>query len=371
VLLVSDMVRKVWINNGWETIRKLSTRVTPVTEERLSIRESMRLFLSIDRTLSATTGQLGSFETLCRSTINKMKRTADENEVAVVDNTTHISVLDGTSCGSTMGCFAALFLSNTKLSDTEIRDVISGANITQFMNSPNLLLLSMKSSMCKGQQDELCHTVTSSIGSSLSRFVALRNVRKLTELLDRLHTAEEFPIVMFCTMSWAFPVIHNTHELLVNPQVDHIGMDQAGYDENNKQRIGDHVFTLIKHSNVHFQMVQGYIEQNYYSTDLCSDVHSPSMDLSGWRRTHSAYASHAGFSLQSVQNICVSLNRFANDSYFDSNGHNSIFGVKPQGNRQLYWPSFNFIELGDHHIDGCGERSLIEEMHKTVSVGPH
>lgn len=338
--------------------RSLSTMMTTnnyvpySTEERMSIRESMRLFLDIDGMMNDGTSSTRrhTFEELCRASILHMRKPSVPYNISRLSETeTNISILDGTNCGSTMGCFAAIFLSKAQLSDHGIRDVISGTNFTQFINNPNILLHTMQSSICRGESVDMCHTITSAISSSISRYVATGNTQRLSNRLLETHSAQEFPLVIFCSMAWSFPTNHST----VPSEI--VASATSG-------SIGDHVFTIVKHNNDHFQVIQGYIEQNYLNS-----VHSPGMTLMDWRDSKSIYSSHTGFSKDIMTEFCGSLNRFAKDSSFDAIAHKNMFGVEPRGNTQTYWPSFNFMELCDHHITGCGERSLIEAMHSYVT----
>lgn len=353
-------------------LRMVSNAVAPSTEERLSIRESMRLFLALDKVMVSTSkNNHRSFEELCRSTINRLQQShvkapTQENSFTSTKETnsiTNINILDGISCGSTMGCFAAIFLSRNQLSDHGIRDVISGSNFTQLINNPNILLHSLKSSICNTTEEKpnntLCNSFTSTIGSSISRYIAQGNVGKLMDRLFQRQSPEEFPLVMFCSMTWTFPSGHGD-----NSNVCHKGQN---FGEDTPINVGDHVFTIIKHSNSHFQMVQGYLEQQYYSSELRVDVSSPGMNLVDWRKSGSQYSTHRGFSEDIMLSFCESLDRFVRDPRFDSKQHKQMFGVTPKGNDAAYWPSFNFMELCDHHIEGCGERSLIEEMHKVIT----
>lgn len=350
-----------WRISGKNT---LATQCIP-TEERLSIRESMRLFLAVDSMMSSTPtidsrnsiASMGSFEELCRSTINNKKRNhlSPAQWEIEPETMTNIDVLDGTSCGSTMACFATIFLSKTQISDHGIRDVINGTNFNQFMNNPNILLHSIKSGFCVDAANKFCHSLTSAIGSSISRYVAQGNVEKFANRLFGSQQPQEFPLIMFCSMAWTFP----THDQRPDKY-------ESVIEETAKNDIGDHVFTIIKHNNEHFQMIQGYVEQRYYCDDLEGEIHYPSLNLHQWRKGGCQYSSHEGFSRSSMVLFCDSLGRFVEGARFDSLEHKEMFGVAPRGNDHVHWPSFNFMELCDHHIEGCGERSLIESMHNTV-----
>lgn len=141
-------------------------------------------------------------------------------------------------------------------------------------------------------------------------------------------------------------------------------------DENcsgSKTHIKDHKFTIIKHANDHFQLVQGYIAQDNssfakYVKGVHPGVHSEGFGLASWQRYgNSVYNNRDGFSRFQMREFLSLLDNFVGNERFDGNAHETMFGVLPQ-HQYRYWPSFSFRELTDDFIIGCGERPMADSI---------
>lgn len=332
------------------TLRRFLSSQSLPSEGRLSIRESLRIFSHIEDSLH-NHGNMTSFEDLGRQS---MKSLFPQRVVAEMG-------FQGVSCGSTRNLFAAIFLAKSQLNDMDINNITNGSNLTQFLNNPNILWHGLRRFFCTydASVHNDCRRITSQIGKSISQFRARSNLTSLQQRLLHQNEVQEFPLVMFCSMTWTFP----RHFLSSNPLKSTL---QAKSDtDDNINDIEDHVFTIIKHSNDHFQLVQGYIEKS--SLENVEELHSAGMELRDWQKSASNFSCRRGFSESSMTKFISHLDQFVEDERFDSGNHKDMFGISPERHHEQYWPSLSFMELADEDIIGCGERELVEHM-QTLSI---
>lgn len=174
------------------------------------------------------------------------------------------------------------------------------------------------------------------------------------------------PRILFCSMVW------------ITPNLNHTLCDNNDNQNNNVTDIGkyikDHMFTIIKHNNNSFQLIQGYIELNDMDISkeqeqglLKSGKSSPAFGLSAWQNKHDLsklldnYSNRNGFDKIQMYSFILYLFKFSNDSKFDANSHQKMFDVLLI-NGEKYWPSLNYSELTDNFIIGNGERNISNNL---------
>lgn len=121
---------------------------------------------------------------------------------------------------------------------------------------------------------------------------------------------------------------------------------------NDFKDIKDHKFTIIKHSNENYQIVQGYITQNSINKGYGN---------SDWQRmVDNKYSSCDGFDKDSMTTFLTTLGTFVdNKTVFSTIDHYNMFGMRlEESNCCDYWPSLSYSELVDSCIIGCGDRCI-------------
>jgi hypothetical protein len=181
------------------------------------------------------------------------------------------------------------------------------------------------------------------IASPICRYIARRNFISLSNQLLGNDDDHLFPRIFFCSLVWTFTESHNV-------------------DDQMKNSVGDHKFTLIKHSNQHYQLIQGYIATSYVENGV--KFRSKGLDLHNWRMKGSKYSKIEGFCYEMMRNFLGELCHFVEDNTFNAHRHENMFGVKPYGQYLDSWPALSHVELHDQDIFGCGERSYVEYIEK-------
>lgn len=121
---------------------------------------------------------------------------------------------------------------------------------------------------------------------------------------------------------------------------------------NDFNDIKDHKFTIIKHSNENYQIVQGYITQNSMNKGYSN---------SDWQRmTDNKYSSCDGFNQDLMRIFLSTLGNYVdNKTVFSTRDHYNMFGMRlEESNGGDYWPSLSYSELVDSCIIGCGDRCV-------------
>ena len=140
------------------------------------------------------------------------------------------------------------------------------------------------------------------------------------------------PRVYFCSLVWTTPGLQHVH---------------------------DHKFTLLKHTNDNYQMLQGYVAQENTSSD--------GFGLREWQLSGNRYASCNGFSLLEMNSFFEYLSGFASNDAFDDIGYNAMFGVSLPGGGS-YWPTISHTELQDSDIVGSGYRQMADSMEEEINI---
>eukprot|EP00397_Hematodinium_sp_SG-2012_P061677 GEMP01082080.1.p1 GENE.GEMP01082080.1~~GEMP01082080.1.p1 ORF type:complete len:135 (+),score=36.98 GEMP01082080.1:284-688(+) len=118
---------------------------------------------------------------------------------------------------------------------------------------------------------------------------------------------------------------------------------QLGNDKSHDTH--DHVFSLVKHSNERFQLVQGYMAHNGAGDRNAdsSGVDSNGMELHTWQNSahrfsaaggaeneddDEAIRAHGGFSRRTMIRFLSLLLQFVEDDRFDVTVHEKLFGAR-------------------------------------------
>jgi hypothetical protein len=282
---------------------------------RASIRESLRIFKLAEVHLKCK-GK--SFESICLESHSPSQKFE-----------TH-------SCGQTIRCFASLFFSSKQNSGVNLSNIIDGHPFLVMLSNPNFSFYSFRTTGPK------MTTRTKALydrgASSISRFASSFFLSSFSSEMLSVDIENTLPRVLLCSLTW-------------------ISID----GEMEEQQIQDHKFSLIKHDNSRFQIVQGYIASQLDDTCL-------GFGLCEWQESGHFYASADGFDktkmtifLKSMENFCT------NDATFDSKNYASMFGVQPKVSEgKKYWPSFSFQEVTDDLIIGHGEKPIADALETTI-----
>ena len=130
------------------------------------------------------------------------------------------------------------------------------------------------------------------------------------------------------------------------------GATTSSPQNNVFEDIKDHKFTIIKHSNENYQIVQGYITQNSKNKGFGN---------SDWQKmVDNKYSSCDGFDKESMTTFLTTLGTFVdNKTVFSTIDHYNMFGMRlEESNGCDYWPSLSYSELVDSCIIGCGDRCV-------------
>lgn len=200
------------------------------------------------------------------------------------------------------------------------------------------MLHSMRDSSIRFCDDEMYDRVS----SQLSRASSRRAVSLLHSRLTYNDDREALPRVFFCSMIWINQPVFNSEPTTAQSVESDV--------------IKDHKFSVIKHGNDKFQIVQGYIAQSAESSG--DGIPTAGFDLKHWQEMkENKYSSSFGFQL-SVMNIFLgSMLKYVNNDRFDGCTHKDLFGMEPKGGQE-YWPSFSYSELTDNVFIGLGERHM-------------
>jgi len=146
---------------------------------------------------------------------------------------------------------------------------------------------------------------------------------------------------------------HNHYKHIINKPSLIINDEYSNIQTHDNNDIKDHKFTIIKYSNDHYQIVQGYMSQQ--------NLINKGYGNADWQRMiDNRYSSCDGFNKDSMNMFLSTLGTFVdNKTVFNTLDHYNMFGMQfEESNGNNYWPSLNYCELVDASIIGCGDRCI-------------
>lgn len=319
------------------------------------------------------------------------------------------------SCGNTMKHFASLFISTEQINSNVIANMIDGTAMYCYWSNPNIVFLSLTQSQLYQKLSESQPIISEyfdSAATSWCRFQACRGLISLERELMYNDYEEVLPRIFFCSLAWVTLLRNGSSKNaamtdLASPSILKELDINTDDDEDN---LRDHKFTIIKHSNNHFQIVQGYIGDQEI---LCANAKSrleinnklqidkpmPFMgqDLREWQSSDNIYCNRLGFDRETMQGFLVRLKSFASNDSFDPHMYKSMFSVLHlplqqlssvvdinndgvdksravgslflhENGKDIYWPSLSFRELTDDYIVGCGHRDVAISLENFIKL---
>lgn len=316
------------------------------SEARQSIRESLRVFSQIEEQLEDDIDM--SFEHMMGLHGYSGSNNNDDTQ----------------SCGRTMRCFAALFLGKQQTNYPQMEYLLNGTAGIQLLNHPNIVMHSFAH-----QNFNLLfagHDLNKGFkncAAFVSRQSSQRGFRILQSAINQYDDESVLPRVLFCSLAWVSP------EATVMDTLSPRFIIQRSLCASHF--INDHKFTIIKHSNTRFQLLQGHIEQSFEcGPNLGTILNIPGLDTLGfglaeWQRHESMFSSRHGFAAVDMAVFLISLRKFVENEQFDGVDYESMFGVRPSGGH-AYWPALSHRELADSSIVGCGERHYADAVEASL-----
>ena len=287
--------------------------VRGLSEGRLSLRESLRIFLVLQKQSSYHFEDLAYRYSKARP------------------NCYQFSKRQEATCGNFVKAFVSLFISEREISRNVLGSLIDGSALNQYYNHSNLMLHDLLHESpfvpknFKGQ--------FSIASQSFSKFQASSSQSLLATQLLLCESDVKLPRVFLVSMSWVMTA--------------------------KEPNIGDHKFVLIKHTNDNFQLVQNYRAD--------PSLNRKAMNLRDWQKSQHPYSPRGGFDRKSMQLFLEDLLAFssAGPGGFCTKLHASLFGVKlidRNAGLRSYWPSVSFSELTDDCIHGSGHRCMANQL---------
>jgi hypothetical protein len=367
-------------------------RPAVATEARLSIRESLRQFALISVYLEENPTTGGSlFEKMVSNIIPTLAPMLAEQEHR--------------SCGHTNQCFASLFFSPAQVSNGSISLHTNGAHWRAIVDNPNIVLYGLRKLLWKWPD-----VVSETLKTLLHRRAASVCDNLRNSLLHH-DSPEILPRVVFVNITWVLSEtlmnkldisssmgtntnnIENTKNIKGLHLVEDVEQQKAEAKaaQDDWENVRDHQWSIIKHTNDHYQLVQGYIRSiagnhsnrnahlPWNSSAKAQDIRLGSdrsnfkggFCLSSWQnqpynssiddKHGRRFASRHGFDGAEMIQFLAKLGHFARDSDFDAGSFKKMFGVySRESSGRPIWPAISFRELDDESIDGCGERFVVE-----------
>jgi hypothetical protein len=266
-----------------------------------------------------------------------------------------------------MMSFASLFLSQKQINPGFLDYITNGSPATMLWNNPNIILNATKPVL----SSLITPTTYNKYSKWLSHYSSLRGHDSLEEILITEDPEEQLPRILFCKLAW---INFNCHVLANEGEGD----------------IVDHSFVIIKHSNTHFQLVQGYVSDSSTLNSECMMPPFMGYNADSWKRSGNTFSSIDGFHLPKMIQFLVHLRKFTVSDNFDSAGYYKMFGAQHTDGKSFsiegspppsvmeaesavtddilgkvesnYWPSLYHIELKDSSIIGCGSREMAEAV---------
>jgi hypothetical protein len=340
------------------------------SEGRLSIRESLRIFSNVETYLKKMPDS--SFELLCI-------RAAQGSMVFEAEH----------SCGNTMMGFASMFLAKQHTTHIQLNSLINGPPLTCLLCNPNILLHSLHTSRSVSVlRDLTAETKYFQWTKTVSRFASMYGYSSIQSKLLESDFPENLPRILFCSLAWISP------SGWINPNIT---------TDGDSMNFRDHKFTIIKHSNDRYQVVQGYIKSAHDRKSFRSgDLRTESFigyDARSWMLSGNDYCSSDGFDRTSMIEFLSHLKAFAEGSTFDPRSYEHMFGVHVDAHRWLgdfqpntatadsdgagddeqlsealgyecyqHIPSLYHRELSDNHIVGYGTRDMAHAMEEFLQL---
>jgi hypothetical protein len=232
-----------------------------------------------------------------------------------------------------------MFISKKQICWAALGNIIDGTPIEVFLSNPNILLYSFRNNFSNPHTKK--RYAYDKFAAKVSRISSSRNLESLRARLICNDDIAHLPRIMFCSLAWVQPTS----------------------EADSEMNVKDHKFTVIKHSNDRFQLVQGYVAESATTMNNCGQQCIPSkgFDLRRWQESENIYSSSNGFNYILMSSFLKGMYNFCEDSSFDAVGYASLFGVQPEGGHK-YWPSFIYQELTDDVIIGCGERPVADAL---------
>jgi hypothetical protein len=175
-----------------------------------------------------------------------------------------------------------MFFSKKQLNQTNsVEEQVNGKKLQQLWNNLNILLWGLRNTTAFTMLQRLLSPLDSFHASGLFPFLASRNVQALRESLVRLDDDHDLPRVLFCNATWVLydrdltlcphDVGPSSHVPLKQQQnhahalpTSHLSAEALAEERANAltaRHVKDHQWAIIKHTNDHFQVVQGYVSK--------------------------------------------------------------------------------------------------------------
>ena len=278
-----------------------------VSEERLSIRDSLRIFNKID-------GSNHSLEDMCRH-----------------DNGHKVLFTPQHNCGNTMRCFLSLFLDDKNIHYSNLDYIMNGNTLQQFYNNTNVLFCTYNlwESVFKDINDNIC----------LNNFIKFKKT-----ILDDDKSAI-LPRVFFVSLVWS---------------------SKSNRDNSFTAALNDHKFTIIKYSNENFRLIMGHINTHNNSDHTIGAIDN-SIGLTAYKLKPNSFNDIAGFNKNSMRDFVNLLEIYIRGDAFDNRNYKEMFAVTTTNNPEhnLYMPSFYHFELMDSALSGYGHINRLAKRIET------
>ncbi len=277
-----------------------------VTEERLSIRESLQIFNKIDKSNH-------SLEDLCRFDHGKLLFTPAH------------------TCGNTMRCFLSLFLDDRNIHSNNLDYLMNGNVFQQFYNNTNVLFYTYNrwEDVFKDINDKICGN----------------NFLKLKKSILQDNDNEILPRLLFVSLVWSSKSNHNSLTAALN----------------------DHKFTIIKYDNDNYRLIMGHINTSSSGSDHASDSGDNSIGLTAYKLKTNAFNDVEGFDKNMMLQFLDLMEVYVRQKTFNSNIYKDMFSVTTTNNQDhdLYMPSLYHFELLDSALSGYGHVNRLAKRIET------
>ncbi|GMH96290.1 hypothetical protein TrVE_jg3710 [Triparma verrucosa] len=297
------------------------------TPARVSIKESLKLFASIQLQLSIArkgarpSGGL-SFEDACTQSLNHNSSTTSTTRTTRTTTTTTKNFL--------IKCFAGLLLARKDLHASHLSNIIAGSLFDQVTGHQNVvcyhLLENLKAAIHFLNVSSLSVPTLESLHDKIgthSRRSAALNLSNFRRTILAKDSPSSLPRVFFCSAKWLRPTCSST------PPID---------------PLSEHDFAVVKHSNSSYQLISGY------------------NSLDGWQHSDNEFSDRQGFDKEVCESLLDRLGLFANGRKFEAENWFRLFHARVPQTNDAVWPSFSVQELQDSAIRGEGERQHAEEI---------
>jgi hypothetical protein len=343
--------------------------VRSCSEGRISIKETLRILKKVEDHISR--------RVVMRSSLTSIPAKTDRDsfpsfEKMCEDSNANASLrFSEESCGHTMVCLCSLFVSRHQINSTSLDRIMNGSRLFQLFGNSIVFLYSLRLAYQRISNEKFTslhsnhrHLSYNNCVKHIGRLSSTFGISSLSSSLLQYDHEVKLPCVFFCSMIWIFP----EDTTIVSPPID------------NPPPIHDHKFTVIKHSNTRYQILQGYLQQQLpINTSYIHPNESPSLQsatllinggfgLGEWQRsTITPYSTNAGIDRALMEQFLLTLKQFSTNHNFDSKQFQDMFGVDLLGGKP-YWPSFVCRALDDESIIGSGGRELADEIERVIDL---